>query len=305
MPIHLLPSAVGARTRREFLAGLAAAGSALAMGSIARGRARGDGPGWFALVSDTHIAADPASRNRGQCMADNLRAVVADILAQEDAPRGVVIDGDLALKDGQPGDYSRFANLLGPLRDARLPLHLTLGNHDDRTHFRAALKAEPPADATVVDKHVGVVGGGAVRFVLLDSLEKVDGTPGLLGERQLTWLAATLDADQKAPTLVFVHHNPSDKPGALTDTEALMRVLRPRRQVKALVYGHSHRWERAQDDGIHLVNLPAVAYTFADDQPLGWCRLRPGEDGAELELRCIGGDKSKDGQRVPLRWRGA
>ncbi len=254
-------------------------------------------------MSDTHIAADPKELQRGQVMAENLRAVVLDILAQPERPVGIFVDGDLALKDGKPGDYKTFLDLTEPIRKAGIPLHLTLGNHDDRAHFRAALRDAAPVESEVVDKQASVVAGANLRFLVLDSLDRVNETPGLLGDRQLQWLARRLDAAPEIPSVLLVHHNLSQLPGALTDTVAFLNVIRPRRQVKAVFYGHSHRWENAEDAGIHLVNLPAVAYPFAANQPLGWCRFRPSADGAEVELRCVGGDRSKDRQTVALRWR--
>ena len=296
MPIHLLPDEP---TRRRFLAGLALGGASLAWPRSSRA----DEPSpWYALVADTHIAADPKASLRGQVMADNLRAVVADLNARPTRPAGVFVDGDLALLDGQVGDYRTFLDLITPLRDARLPIHLALGNHDDRDHFSAACEVGETA-AVVVGKHCSLVDGAMARFVVLDSLDKVNKVPGVLGGDQLRWLSKTLDAAKDKATVVLVHHNPSKSFTALTDTEALMAVLRPRRQVKALVFGHTHTYTQALDDGIHLVNLPAVAYPFAAGQPLGWCRLDPREGGATLTLRCVGGDKSKDGETLDLKWR--
>lgn len=304
MPMSLWPRAVAPISRRAALGGLAGLALAPVLGRTGRAD---DTPPWYALVSDTHIAADPKVTTLGQTMADNLRAVVADIVAQPSPPSGVLIDGDLALKNGQAGDYATLLELLGPLRSALIPIHLALGNHDDRAHFRAALGAKPPADETVIDKQVTVVEGPGIRLVLLDSLDQVDVTPGLLGERQLSWLARTLDADEQTPTLIFVHHNLTILKGGLADTPALLALTPPRRQVKGFFYGHSHRWESLREPigQMHLVNLPAVAYPFREDQPLGWVRCVPKADGAELELRCIGGDQSKDRERLSLAWRPA
>ena len=73
------------------------------------------------------------------------------------------------------------------------------------------------------------------------------------------------------------------------------------------MYGHSHRWEHVREPigQMHLVNLPAVAYPFKEDQPLGWVRCVPSAEaeGAELELRCIGGHRGRDGERLSLAWR--
>ncbi len=312
MPIHLLPTDREGRARlnrREFLARLAAGGAALALGRRATGDDRG--PAWFALVSDTHIAADPKQVARGQVMAENLKAVVADLLGlarSEGNPEGVFVDGDLAFNHGEPGDYRTFLDLIAPLREAGMPVHLALGNHDDREHFRDAIGDGVAEEAAVVDKHVSVVTATGLRFVVLDSLDRVNVTPGRLGERQVEWLAARLDEDRKTPTVVFLHHNlrlPSNghAAGALIDTGAFLEAIRTWRQVQAIVYGHTHVWTQSRlDGGPMVVNLPAVGYPFAADQPIGWVVLRPGDGGAELELRCVGGERAKDRERVRLGW---
>ena len=306
MPIHLLPDP-GRLDRREFLAGLAAAGAGLAAGCSGRAGSRGNAAGWYAWLADLHLAADPRTTMHGQVMADNLRAVLDDILAASDPPQGVLIDGDLAQTDGQPGDYRALLGAISPLRNAGIPIHLALGNHDDRDTFRAVLGDRAgAADPAMVAKHVGVVEGPGLRFLILDSLDRVNATAGVLGDRQRAWLADQLDAASGTPTIVFVHHHlDAHQRSALNDTEALLAILRPRRQAKAVVFGHTHVWETRVEDGLHLINLPAVGYRFQARQPLGWCLFRPASDGGELELRCIGGDRKQDRRRIPLRWRPA
>ena len=239
-------------------------------------------------------------------MADNLRAVVADILAADAAPRAVLIDGDLALQKGQDDDYRTVVKLLDPLRKAKLPIHLGLGNHDDRANFREMLHEVVPTESKVVDKQVDAIAGQGLRFLMLDSLDQVNSTPGKLGGAQLDWLAKALDAHPETPALVVLHHNPVpiNTPGLL-DTEALLEILRPRRQAKGVVFGHTHVWNVRQVDDLYMINLPAVAYSFAATEPLGWCRFRPEPDGGQLELRCIGGNREAHGQRIDLRWRKA
>ncbi|OJW25853.1 MAG: hypothetical protein BGO49_22410 [Planctomycetales bacterium 71-10] len=305
MPIHLPPT-----SRRSFLHGLAVGGASLALPRLRASALDGPAP-YVALLADTHIDADPAKVVHADKvnMSDHLRAVVDDILAQPTPPAAVAVVGDLALKNGKPGDYAQFLKLVAPLRDRGLPVHLTLGNHDDRGPLREALKAE--ADDAVEGRFVTAVDAAGVRLVLLDSLDKVDQVDGVLGEVQRGWLAKALDARPEVATVVLVHHHPSPTAepakGALQDTAALLEILRPRKQVKALVFGHTHTWRREERDGLHLVNLPAVGYHFEKPQPLGWCRLEPARDdtGATLALRCVAGDRSKDGERVELSWRGA
>ena len=256
MPFHLRSPDVRL-SRRDFLAGLALGGATLALAEPAAGDEEGP---WFALVSDTHIPADRGQKAFGQVPAENLRIVVADILSRPRRPEGVLINGDLALKDGKPGDYAAFLTLLEPLRRAGVPIHLTLGNHDDRGHFRQAIRGLIPADSAVEEKHAGAFEVLGRRFLLLDSLDKVDKVPGRLGEAQLAWLAHELDAHKDVPTVVFVHHPPHSgtrwkRHDALLDGDALLDVVEPRPWVESLVFGHTHRWSQTTEYGLELVNL--------------------------------------------------
>jgi 3',5'-cyclic AMP phosphodiesterase CpdA len=152
---------------------------------------------------------------------------------------------------------------------------------------------------------------------MLDSLDVTKQTPGLLGGDQLAWLAKTLDASADKVNLVMVHHNPyapppkgppvpdkSKVPG-LIDTAALLDVLSPRKQAKALIFGHTHRWSHEQrDDGLHLVNLPTTAYVFSPEQPSGWTDARLEETGATFELHTLDPKHAWSGQKLNLTWRG-
>lgn len=297
MPIHVLPEI----SRRRFLGATAGA-----MASVLGGCTEppgGEGA-WFAWCSDLHVAADERAEQNGQIVLDNLRAMVDDVMSARDVPRGVVIDGDMALLDGQVGDYRTMMRGLRPIVDAGAPLHFALGNHDDRDHFRTSLGAATAESG--LEKHVGRVEAADVRLILLDSLDRPNVTGGKLGAGQLRWLAKTLDAVPDVPAIVFVHHHlNAEKKSALHDTTALLDVLRPRAQAKAVVYGHTHVWNVQQVDGIYMINLPAVGYKFHRREPLGWCVFRPMSDGGELQLRCVGGERRHNRQRIRLHWRTA
>ena len=304
MPLHIAPL-----SRREFLRRSAFAGaSLLALPALRAADAKTDPDRW-ALLSDTHVAGDPAAISREINMAEHLRAVVAEVRALSAAPAGVFVNGDCSLDHGLPEDYATFAELLKPVSDAGLPLHLTLGNHDERETFWTSLKNTRPAAPPLASKHVSVVEGARVNWFLLDSLDVTKATPGRLGDEQRAWLAAALDARARKPALVMVHHNPiSTEPGkkaGLLDTEELLALLLPRRHVKALFFGHTHTWRFAEQDGLHLVNLPAVAYPFKKEEVTGWvdCKLRDG--GAALALRAIDITHAAHGKTTEIKWRAA
>ena len=73
--------------------------------------------------------------------------------------------------------------------------------------------------------------------------------------------------------------------------------------AKALFFGHSHKWDLKEKDGLHLVNLPAVAYPFAKDQPTGWVDCNLSVTGATLELRAHNDQHPAHGKKTELKWR--
>jgi 3',5'-cyclic AMP phosphodiesterase CpdA len=260
----------------------------------------------FAFLADTHIARNAEEVVRGVRMAGNLELVVKNMLETDPRPDGVFVNGDCAYRDGQSGDYQTLASLTQPLLTAGVPLHLTLGNHDQRDNFRQALQTADSPASPVEGKHVSVVETERVNFFLLDSLEETNATPGGLGEVQRQWLEKALDERQDRPAIVFAHHDPDPKLMAkrgLRDTEELFALLEPRQQVKAYVFGHTHRWSVARQGGIHLINLPPVAYLFAPNDPNGWVRAEIGESGMVLTLHALDASHSKNNERVELAWR--
>lgn len=319
MPFSLIPAETASinqcQTRRGWfrrvIAGTAAAtvGRFLPAAAASAYAADSDeSQAWIAFVSDTHIAADPARIARDNNMSDNLKRVVSEILAEKSRPRAVLIDGDLALANGQKGDYEQLLKLLAPLVEAGMPVHMALGNHDDRNNFREILADSPilkSRKATSIETHhttdVTIAG---VRFIVLDSLQRPDYTPGALGEGQRNWLKATLDQQPETPTLIFVHHDPSlEIKRSLEDTPELYEIIVPRMQVKALVFGHTHVWNPAQQhEGIRLVNIPAVAYSFTA-QPLGWTKFVPLQGGATFTLNSLDKSHASNGRPLLLNWR--
>jgi 3',5'-cyclic AMP phosphodiesterase CpdA len=208
---------------------------------------------------------------------------------------------------GNAEDYAQFLKLIRPLRELGAPVHLAMGNHDDRAKFLEVVKPEDPDLKVVDDRYVGVVEAGGVRLVILDSLDKPKQVTGHLREPQRAWLAKALDAAPHAPTMVLVHHNPKsghDKDWqGLWDTDELLAILRPRTQVKALMYGHSHRWDLQRDGDLQFINLPAVGYPFDAKQPLGWCKFEHRDGGATIALHRVDGGPADEHPPVSLTWR--
>ena len=301
MPLHLSPL-----PRREFLRrSLLAGASILTLPTLRAEGAKVDPDRW-ALFSDTHIDADLAKVARDINLAEHLRQAVAGVQRLPSAPAGIFVNGDCALDRGLASDYRTFSDLMRPLVEKH-PVHLLLGNHDDREVFWSTLKENRPASPVVASKHISVVEGARANWFLLDSLDVTKQTPGQLGDEQRAWLAKALDQHPEKPALIMLHHNPvvteAGKKTGLIDTDELLDILLPRRQVKAVFFGHTHTWRQLQNDGLHLVNLPAVAYPFNPAEITGWtdCRLRDG--GMTLEVRAHDTTHASHGKVMEFTWR--
>jgi 3',5'-cyclic AMP phosphodiesterase CpdA len=260
----------------------------------------------WALLADSHLAAERGLIVRGINMTDHFKTVSNELLGWPARPAAAFLVGDCAYNSGEKGDYAVVANLLDPIRHDQMHVHLALGNHDNRERFWDAFEQEKAAKRPLVDRQVALLKTPLANWFMLDSLDKTLSTPGLLGREQLDWLAQALDANANKPALVLIHHNPglAENMG-LIDTAALFEVIRPRKQVKAYIYGHTHHWNVQQDEsGIHLINLPPVAYVFQNGDPSGWVHATLQGDGMKLELRCVDRTHKAHGEVKEVRWRG-
>jgi 3',5'-cyclic-AMP phosphodiesterase len=298
MPISLMPL-----SRRRFLGSSIAAGAAL-LGRFGFAADKEVDPNRVFLLSDLHIAADRAKAERGTVMVKNLEQVCAEMLAMDTRAGNIVVNGDCAHRSGETGDYANLLELFKPVRESGMPVHLGMGNHDRRENVWAAFDLKDTRTA-VEGRQITTIKTPRANIFVLDSLDKVNVTPGVLGDKQLAWLSSTLDAAADKPAVIMVHHQPDDRPEpkGLVDTKALLNVLLPRKHVKLLLYGHTHVWAPTQREDLHCVNLPAVAYVFKEGLANGWVDMKLEEKGATLQLHCIKNDHEQHMQKVDLKWR--
>jgi Icc protein len=293
-------------SRRKFLAGTIAAGAGTLLQSrlLAAAEVQTD-PHRLALMSDIHIDADRTARDRGVVMFDHFEQVRGEVLALDPKPVAVFINGDCAHLLGRSEDYGVLVDAIHPIRQHGLPIHLTMGNHDNREHLWMAIPDAEQHVQALPQRQMAVIEMPRANLFLLDSLQRTNFTPGALGEDQVHWLSESLDSRSQKPAIVMVHHQPDERPDTdgLTDTEALLDVLLPRKQIKALIYGHTHHWDVSHRQGLHCINLPAVAYVFRPGDPSGWVDTHLQEDGMTMELLCVDPTHHAHKQRVELTWR--
>lgn len=285
-------------SRRRFLAAsMAAAGSVYA----GRGWADDGSPevARLALLSDTHIPANTPDGYRGFVPADNLNLVVPQVVAA--GPMAAVINGDAARLTGEHDDYVVLKELLQPMADVA-PVHIGLGNHDNRDNFFQVFAEAGGRAELVADKHVSAFELFGTRFVVLDSLLYVNQVAGLLGQQQREWLGRFLNEPDDRPVVFFVHHTLGDGDGDLLDFDRVFRLMQPHRKVKAIFYGHSHQYRIEQREHIYLINQPAVGYNFSDNEPVGWLDAAFTPEGVELTLHAVGGNVANNGAVESVAW---
>jgi 3',5'-cyclic AMP phosphodiesterase CpdA len=220
----------------------------------------------FIHLTDTHLVEQDVQLY-GLNPQARLRAAVDSINATHADAAFAVITGDLAHR-GEPGAYELLKEELSNLC---MPLHVLIGNHDDRPVFCKIFSSVP------VDPH-GFVQFAFThdrwRFVGLDTHEP-GVSWGVFCERRAEWLSAELSSHD-LPVYLFMHHPPF--PVGMTSMDrismrepALLRAaLEPHRQrIRHLFFGHLHRPVAGSWLGIPVSTQRATSHQVALDLRAG------------------------------------
>ena len=222
------------------------------------------------ILNDIHLTGVPEDKISANARDDDdhLRAAVQQILALPKKPAAVIINGDLALSVGTAADYAVVRELIAPLRDAGIPVHLTLGNHDVRDVFTQAFPEMKSASSLKEPRHNGLIDLPSTRLILLDTLDQTPGPAGKLGAEQIAWVLARIDEVPAKQVILVGHHNPqvggdtSHYKGGLADTADFWPEIAKRDQVKAYIHGHTHEWTQALENRIHIISTIACAHSW-------------------------------------------
>jgi 3',5'-cyclic AMP phosphodiesterase CpdA len=217
----------------------------------------------FVVLSDLHLGP-PGHPVNGLDTGARLAEAVAVILRDHADAAFVLLAGDLA-DLGEAEAYRHLQRLLAALP---MPVHITLGNHDDRDTFLSVFGAERDDPEGRVSS---VIDAGGYRVVLLDTTE-----PGLVGGRlcqgRLDWLAARLDEARDRPVIVVQHHhaNPLSLPVdeiILENGAAYADVLARHPDVRQVIAGHVHLPTTAVWRGIAMTTIAGSHYSVSPHVP--------------------------------------
>ena len=226
----------------------------------------------IAQITDCHIGFSRAER--GGANTRRLRAALARLRDGPNRPDLLLLSGDLT-EFGDAPSYARLAELLAGFP---APVHLMVGNHDDRAALCHAFPATPLEDGFV--QYVLPLPG--LRLIALDTLE-----PGRHGgafcAQRAAWLAAHLAADPETPVLIAMHHPPVVSGLDWLDGEAdaawvqrFAGAIAGHGQIRGIIAGHLHRTIHTTIAGVPLTVCPSTAAAVAlnlnpvdPDQPDG------------------------------------
>jgi 3',5'-cyclic AMP phosphodiesterase CpdA len=210
------------------------------------------------VLSDLHIVPE-GETSHGIDTAEWLRLGVEAINRRHADADLCLLAGDLTDR-GDPAAYARLARLLA---DLKVPVCLTLGNHDDRPAFLRQFGADH-ADAETGKVDLAVDAGGQ-RVILLDSSEPgMDG--GRLTHAQHGWLSARLAEAADRPVIVVLHHhaNPLHTQVdriALEDGARLVETLRTHPDIRQVIAGHVHYASTGLWHGLPFTTLSGGHYS--------------------------------------------
>lgn len=191
----------------------------------------------FIVITDCHVVPDGRTAHDLDPGA-RLRQAITDINRLHADATGCIFLGDLT-EDGTVGSYAYLKEIVSGLA---IPTHFALGNHDDRSAFRAVFGTAPFDVNGFVQS---VIDDADVRLIILDSLDQGVHS-GRLCANRLEWLEFRLSERPDTPVTIFLHHHPCAIDMAvdevmLKDADEFRAVLARHANVAHVFSGHTHR----------------------------------------------------------------
>lgn len=213
----------------------------------------------IAQITDTHIRPKGKLMHHMVHTARSLRRCIERLEALDPQPAVVIATGDLVDR-GKTKEYRRLRQIL---KNLTIPLFVIPGNHDDREALRDAFRdhAYLPSDGPL---HYAIE-TLPMRLIGLDSTRSHRRPGGELDRERLDWFDATLAAEPKRPTFVFLHHPPFDIGVAPVDAHGFRHARRFRAivernpQIVGIVCGHIHRFFSTRIGNARAMSVPSTA----------------------------------------------
>jgi 3',5'-cyclic-AMP phosphodiesterase len=191
----------------------------------------------IAQITDIHLGFDPD--NPAEFNRQRLDQVLRHLHDGPNRPDLLLATGDLVDR-GDGDSYRRLADALGT---CAFPVHMCVGNHDDRANFCTQFSDVPTADGFV--QYAVQLDG--LRLLFLDTLEE-GRHGGAFCDVRAAWLQHELAQHPVTPTVIVMHHPPIEVGIEWMNThpaepwvECFANAIAGHRQIKSVICGHLHR----------------------------------------------------------------
>lgn len=187
-------------------------------------------------MTDIHLTT-PGKTIGGRDPIQNFQRALDHAMQQHADAEALFITGDLS-DWGETADYELLKELIAPLD---MPVHLAIGNHDDRDAMRNAFPELADENGFLQNVHELSLG----HAIVLDSWGP-ETHAGHFCQQRASWLEEQL-SKLPGPVWIFMHHNPVPTGVApmdeimLLDAERFKRVLGPHyHKIAHIFHGHCH-----------------------------------------------------------------
>ncbi len=201
-------------------------------------------------LTDLHLLKDTMGELQNASPYLGLKSVLRHLSMSRIDADMLIISGDLT-DDAHKQTYRQLRSMLD---DIKVPIYVTLGNHDELDVMSAFLLNE-----TI--HHQGHLMTFGWNLVFIETA--VEGEEyGQVNESELLRIEHILNQHPDQPSLMVMHHGPISNCAKancqLINAEDFMSMLGQHRQVRGVISGHTHQCIEARIEGIHYMTTPST-----------------------------------------------
>jgi len=211
-------------------------------------------------LSDLHLIGEDSSLLYGIDPYERLELALKSIEKNHSDATFIVITGDLTDNSSHKG----YEVLKSIVDKSSIPMHLILGNHDNRdifsNYFPDLFEDEFVQYTKKIDGKV---------FLFLDTLVE-DESYGEFCDIRMKWLKNRLEEYRKESIYIFMHHHPIDSGLYEMDNlanfkskELFWSLLKKYKNIKHISFGHLHRIMHSMKDNISLHSTRSTTFQVA------------------------------------------
>jgi 3',5'-cyclic AMP phosphodiesterase CpdA len=209
-------------------------------------------------LSDLHIPPKPGQKVNGFDTMTSFQHVMGVLETMEVQPNLFILSGDLA--DHEPHEsYERLRRLLDNLYAFKVPVLLSIGNHDQRRPFHRVMLRQIILDDDHRFYYSTIIDG--FKIVILDTKAN-DGEDGDLDRAQLDWLDAELNHAGEKGTIIVMHHPPLLLDRCYLRNVDVFGEILAQHQVTLILCGHLHKNSIGYFQGIPVAVAPAASFSI-------------------------------------------